>query len=90
MSRISNLVAIGVVTVVAIFGRRMAAQIIGPGTAMYQMAADASTFGGPELAATMFEAFAVWVPWLSVIGVIAAAIYQEFTRQRVTQQRRVR
>jgi hypothetical protein len=89
MSRISNLVAIGVVIIVAIFGRRMAAQVLGPGTTMYEMA-KTPPFGSPQLAATYFEAFAVWVPWIAIIGVIAAAIYREFTRQRVTQERRVR
>jgi len=89
MSRISNLVAIGIVTTVAIFGRRLAVDVVGPGTALYQMASSV-TFGSPELATTYFEALAVWVPWLSVIGVIAAALYREFRRQRVTQQRRVR
>jgi hypothetical protein len=89
MSRISNLVAIGVVVVVAIFGRRLAAQILGPGTLLYQMGASGE-FGSPAIAKAMFEAFAVWVPWLAIIGVITAAAYREFRRQRVSQQRRVR
>jgi hypothetical protein len=89
MSRISNIVAIGVVVIMAVFGRRLAVQILGPGTALYQMASSGA-FGSPELATTYFEAMAVWVPWLAVTGVIAAAAYREFKRQRVTQQRRVR
>lgn len=83
------MVAIGIVTTVAIFGRRLAVDIVGPGTALYQMASS-GIYGSPQLAATYFEALAVWVPWLAVIGVISAALYREFRRQRVTQQRRVR
>ena len=89
MSRISNLVAIGVVTMVAIFGRRLAVDLIGPGTLLYEWGSS-GMYGSPELAATYFEAVTVWVPWLCVIGVIAAALYREFRRQRVTQQTRRR
>jgi hypothetical protein len=89
MSRISNLVAIGIVTIVAIYGRRLAVDVLGPGTTLYQMGSS-GTFGSPQLAATYFEAITVWVPWLCVLGAIAAAAYNEFTRQRVTQQTRRR
>ena len=89
MSRISNLVAIGIVTIVAIYGRRLAVDVIGPGTTLYQMGSS-GMYGSPELAATYFEAITVWVPWLCVLGAIVATAYNEFTRQRVTQQRRAR
>jgi len=89
MSRISNLVAIGIVTMVAIFGRRLAVDVLGPGTLLYEWGSS-GMYGSPQLAATYFEAVTVWVPWLSIIGVIAAALYREFRRQRVTQQTRRR
>lgn len=89
MSRIANLTAIGIVVTVAIYGRRLAVDVLGPGTTLYEMGSS-GMYGSPALAATYFEAITVWVPWLSIIGVITAALYREFRRQRVTQQRRVR
>jgi hypothetical protein len=89
MSRISNLVAIGIVTIVAVYSRRLAVEVIGPGTKLYQMGSSGA-FGSPELAARYFEAATVWVPWLCVIGVITAALYREFRRQRVTQRTQTR
>jgi hypothetical protein len=89
MSRIQNMVAIGVVVIVAVYGRRLAVETIGPGTTLYEMGSS-GMYGSPALAARYFEAVTVWVPWLCVVGVIAAAAYNEFTRQRVTQQTRRR
>jgi len=89
MSRIANLAAIGIVVTVAIFGRRLAVDVLGPGTLLYEWGSS-GMYGSPALAATYFEAVTVWVPWLSVIGVITAALYREFRRQRVTQQTRRR
>ena len=74
---------------VAIFGRRLAVDVLGPGTALYQMGSS-GMYGSPQLAATYFEAVTVWVPWLCIIGVLVAALYREFRRQRVTQQTRRR
>jgi len=92
MSRITTFVAIGIVIVVAVYMRRFAVDVIGPGTPLYELAA-ASTIGdtgGEAWAQDIYEAATVWVPWLCVVGVIAAAAYREFTRQRVTQQTRRR
>jgi hypothetical protein len=86
MSRIGNLVAIGVVVLVAVFGRRLAVDLLGPGTALYRMA-ESGMYGSPQLAARYFEAITVLVPWLCIVGVIAGALYREFRRQRVTQRR---
>jgi|APHM01.1.fsa_nt_gi hypothetical protein len=89
MSRIGNMVVIGIVTMVAIYGRRLAVDIMGPGTMLYEMGSS-GMYGSPALAARTFEAVTVWVPWLCVIGIIAAGLYREFATQRVSQQRRVR
>jgi len=93
MPRLENYVAIGVLVVVAIFSRRIALQIMGPGTAIWDMAVDASLMStgdesNAEWARTMFNAVTTWVPWLAVAGSVVVTAYQEFSDQRVTRARR--
>lgn len=88
MSRIETFVGIGLVILVAIFARRMAVDVIGPGTPLFELAA-ASQFGdvgGREWAMRMYENAVVWVPWILVGTSIVAGLYREFTRQNVTVQ----
>jgi hypothetical protein len=90
MSRITTFVAIGIVIVVAVYMRRFAIDIIGPGTPLYELAA-ASTIGGTggeAWAQDIYEAATVWVPWLLVAAALLGGLYTEFTRTNVTQVRR--
>ena len=88
MSRVETFVGIGVVILVAIFARRMAVDLIGPGTPLFQLAANAQfgDAGGQEWAMQLYENAAVWVPWILVATAVVAGLYREFTRQNVTVQ----
>jgi hypothetical protein len=90
MSRITTFVAIGIVIVVAVYMRRFAIDVIGPGTPLYELAA-ASTIGdtgGEAWAQDIYEAATVWVPWLLVGAALLGGLYREFVRANVTQVRR--
>jgi len=90
MSRITTFVFIGIVIIVAVYMRRFAIDIIGPGTGLYQLAASSSIggTGGEEWAEDIYVAATVWVPWLLIGGAILGGLYREFLRANVTQVRR--
>jgi hypothetical protein len=90
MGRITNFVAVGVVIIVAVYARRFMIDLLGPGSALWKLVADIQYAGidGDVWAQSMYEAAAVWVPWLIVGGSIVGALYWEFARTNVTQVRR--
>jgi hypothetical protein len=89
MGRVETFVAIGIVIIVAIYARRMAIDIIGPGTPMWDLVAHIQWAGidGDKWAQDVYEAVTVWVPWLLVAAAILAGLYREFLRQNVTVRR---
>lgn len=88
MTRINTFVVIAVVIVVAVYARRLAVQLLGPGSFLFELAANATMFGGQELAEEIYIAVTVWVPWFIVAGAILGGLYREFWKSQVT--RRVR
>lgn len=89
MSRVISFVAVGVVTVVAVYVRRLAVDVIGPGTFLFELAASSTIggAGGEAWATTMYETVTVWVPWLLVAAALLGAVFAEFRRANVTQTR---
>jgi hypothetical protein len=89
MSRVISFIAIGIVATVAVYVRRLAIDVIGPGTFLFELAASSSIggVGGEAWATSIYEAVAVWVPWLMVAAAVAGALYSEFRRTNVTAQR---
>lgn len=90
MSRISTFVAIGLVIIVAVYMRRFAIDIIGPGTPLWELAAASSigSTGGEEWAEDVYIAATVYVPWLLVGAALLGGLYREFVAANVTQVRR--
>jgi len=88
MSRIPTFLAIGITIAAAVWARRLAIQLLGPGSMMYELAATATMFGGEELANEIYQAVVVYVPWFIVIAAIVGGLYREFWPRQVT--RRVR
>jgi len=86
MGRVETFIGIGLVIIVAVYGRRVAIDIIGPGTPMWQLVADIQWAGidGDVWAKDVYEAVTVWVPWLLVGCAIVAGLYREFLAQNVT------
>lgn len=87
MSRAATFAAVAIVIVVAIYSRRMAMQILGPGSQMWLMVADVQfgSINGEEWARQIYHAVVVWVPWLLIGGAIMGALYREFRRANITQ-----
>lgn len=90
MSRITTFVAIGIVVVVAIYSRRLAIDLLGPGSTMWILVADVQFAGinGEDWAMRVYEAVAVWVPWLLVAAAILGGLFREFAQTNVTRARR--
>lgn len=90
MSRVTTFVAIGITILVAVYMRRFAIDIIGPGTPLWQLAASSSIgdTGGEQWAESIYVAATVWVPWLLVGGSLLGGLYAEFLRANVTRGRR--
>jgi len=88
MSRIITFVGIGIVVTVAIWSRRLAMELLGPGTRLYEMAATATLFGGEQLANELYRAVVVWVPWFLISAAVLGGLYREFWQSRVTTRTR--
>lgn len=86
MGRVETFLAIGVVIVVAVYSRRLAVDLLGPGTPLFELAASVQWAGidGRQWALEMYENATVWVPWLIVATAILAGLYKEFLAQNVT------
>jgi hypothetical protein len=89
MVRVQSFVAVGIAAAVAVFVRQLAMQMMGPGSQFYQSTSSIQfgSLSGAAWSASIYEAVAVWVPWIIVGGAIIIAAYQEVTRQRVTVRR---
>jgi len=89
MGRIQTFVFIGLTIIVAIYMRRYAIDILGPGTPLYQLAASSTigSTGGESWAEDIYIATTVWVPWLLVGGGMLGGLYAEFLRANVTRRR---
>lgn len=86
MTRIATFAFIGIVIVVAVYSRRLAVEILGPGSVMFSLAADATMFGGEQLAKDIYKSVVVWVPWFMVVGAILGGLYREFWQSQVTRR----
>lgn len=86
MSRAGTFVAIGLVVIVAVYSRRMAIELLGPGSMMWGLVANVQygTINGEEWATQIYEAVTVWVPWFIVAAAIAGGFFREFRRENVT------
>jgi hypothetical protein len=88
MSRIGTFVIIGITIAAAVWARRLAIQLLAPGTKLYEMAATATMFGGEQLANQIYQAVVVYVPWFLVIAAILGGLYREFWQAQVTRRAR--
>jgi len=87
MSRVGTFVVIAITIAVAVWSRRLAIQLLGPGTKLYEMAATATMFGGEQLANDIYVAVVVYVPWFLVAAAILGGLYREFWQTQVTRGR---
>lgn len=88
MSRAFTFLVIGMVILLTIFMQDVAAQVIGPGSGMYEMVSKVNQpVNGAEWADRMYVAITVWFMWLIRVAAIVGGLFREFTKQNVTARR---
>lgn len=90
MSRAYDFTIVAVVTLVAVVMNRISLELLQPGSALYNVATTGTdALGGTEFANFVWQACAIWIPLLCVIGIMAWAMLREYRRQAVTATRAV-
>jgi len=88
MSRAYDFTVVSVVTIIAVVVHFMGLELLQPGTPLYAVATDGTqNVGGPAFAEIVWQSVAIWIPLLSIAGVLAYALLREYRRQAVTATR---
>lgn len=88
MSRAYDFVVVSVVTIISVVVNRMGIELLQPGSVLYDIATDGTqNVGGPAFAEIVWQSVTVWIPIMSIAGILAWAMLREYRRQAVTARR---
>jgi hypothetical protein len=87
MSRGFDFLVVGVVWSVSIIMHLISIRLFQPGSALHDIASDATLLDGAAKADFWFEILAVYMPLLMMAGILAWAALKEYRRQAITARR---
>jgi len=88
MSRIFDFTIVGVITIIASVIHRASVELFAPESPLHKIASDGTaTLEGAARADLWFQILAIWVPILSIGGILAWALLREYRRQVATATR---
>lgn len=89
MSRIFDFTIAGVIVIIAAVIHRAALELFAPESPLHEIASDGTgVLNGAQRADLWFEILAIWVPILTIGGIIAWIFLREYRRQVATAVRR--
>jgi len=74
----------GVITTISVIIHRVGLSLFAPGQPLYDIAAGATHFNGPEKAFLWFQIITIWAPLLVIGGVWMWVLIRAFKRQVTT------
>jgi len=84
MSRIYDYLLVGVITIISTIIHTIAIELFGPDTKLYDLATQATEFGGAAKADLWFQILAIWAPLIATAGIVLWAFVREWRRQSTT------
>jgi hypothetical protein len=89
VSRIFDFTIAGVIVIIAAVIHRAAVELFAPESPLHEIASDGTgALNGAQRADLWFEILAIWVPILTIGGIIAWIFLREYRRQVATAVRR--
>lgn len=90
MSLAHDLVVAGIIAIISAIMQYIGLTLFAPGTALFDVAAGASTLNGQARAEFWYQFFVMWMPLAGYVVAIAWPFVRAYRRQAVTAARPVR